>query len=184
MFSKHKLIILFLFSSTLSFSQKKFDLKISEENRSIMGNKTSGFTSYFDFTRDEVRKEWWRFAKQFGNPLDMRDYYQVKIPANINDGNIDMLVFTQSTEEDSGTDFFIGIEKQDYLEQIKYLLIAFKKRLYLNHYLSEIALVELKIEELSIAYSDQRLPSTLEEIIKHQNQIEKMKTEIIIIEQQ
>lgn len=138
--------------------QKRFDLAVKGASLDLDGKGLAGFASEFDFTREEVRKGWWKYARQFGSPLDMRTYYKVTIPATATDGNVDLLVFTQTIEEGGKTQFMIGLKEEKYKAQAEELLRVFKKDFYIQFYLGELKLRELEAEK----YADQYESALLE----------------------
>ncbi|MEP1095045.1 MAG: hypothetical protein ABJG78_08030, partial [Cyclobacteriaceae bacterium] len=119
---KNTLLAIILFGFLQVTGQKRFDLAIKSTSIDLDEKGLAGFGSEFDFTRDEVRKGWWKYARQFGNPLDMRTYYEVTIPAAASDGNVDLLVFAQTIEEGGKTLFKIGLKEEKYKSQAKELL--------------------------------------------------------------
>lgn len=166
--------------------QKKFDLTLSSSSLDLGEKQIDGISSAFDFTRDEVRKGWWKYAKRFGSPLDMRTYYEVKIPASLNEGNVDLKVFAQSIESGDQTDFKIGMAEDQYKTQAEALLKAFKKDFYIQYYLNEIKVIELEAAKYSGQYESaidgdekERLLSSIEQV---KLKVEQLKEEIRKVE--
>ncbi len=177
-----------MFSCFLISGQKKFDLGLEATSFEAEGKTLTGYSSSFDFTRDEVRKGWWRYARKFGSPLDMRTYYKVKIPSETTDGNIDLWIYTQTINEAGVVTFHVGLEESKYKVQVEELLREFKKSHYIQFYLDELKLRELEAERLSSAYEsallDEEKEKALTDLKSKQNEIEKLKGEIRVITDQ
>ncbi|MEO1255432.1 MAG: hypothetical protein AAFY41_11190, partial [Bacteroidota bacterium] len=132
-FYKHTLSYVLLFISLLTFAQKRYDTSTSEAKITLEGKDLVGYETTFDFAREEVRKGWWKYAKAFGNPLNMKSYYKVTIPSETNEGNVDLEVYTQSIAgESGGTSFFLGLENEKYQQQALALIADFKKKFYIS----------------------------------------------------
>lgn len=113
----------------------------------IEGKTLTGYKTVFDFSRESVRRGWWKFSREFGSPLDMRKYYKVVIPAASNDGNVDLMLFAVSTEVGEKCSFFLGIENDQYESQAKKLVKDFKKQFYIEYYLR---IIEKRQEEAKL----------------------------------
>lgn len=152
----------------------------------VAGQTVTGFQTTFDFGREEVRRGWWKYAKQFGNPLDMRSYYQVRIPAETTDGNLDLTIYSQTLLEESKIVFKLGLEDKKYKPQLEQLLVDFKRDFYIQHYLNEIHLVELSSARLSDEYAASSTSSNKDELLRDlqskQAEIARLKGEIKVIE--
>lgn len=161
--------------------QKKFDLIVNETSLELEEKILTGYASMFDFTREEVRKGWWKYARQFGNPVDMREYYKVKIPSQTTDGNVDLTIFAQTLGEGGTVTFKIGLEEKKYKVQVEELLKVFKKDLYIQYYLAELKLKELEAEKYTSQYEsalDDEKYSILDSLTSKKREIELLKDEI------
>ena len=69
----------------------------------INDEKVDGYESYFDFKPKDVEKGFWRYCREFTIPLNMKSYYQIKIPPSQNEGNVDIIFFSQTIEKDRGS---------------------------------------------------------------------------------
>ncbi len=171
-----------LFAVLFSFGQKRFDSNIAAAQFDAGRISITGYKTGFDFEREDVRRGWWKYAKQFGNPLDMRIYYQVKIPSETTDGNVDLLIFSQTVYENGESVFSLGLENDKYDVQIQKLLVDFKSHFYINHYLREIKLKQLDAQRLSEEYAtsfDQDKKKELLDSIKNkENEVEELKEQI------
>lgn len=143
-----------------------------------------GFSTPFDFERAEVRKGWWKYSRQFGKPLDMRAYYQVEIPSDLNDGNVDIIVYTQTRDTKGSCGFFLGIATTAFKDQSLQLISGFKKAFYIDHYLNELSLREKLGSELAHQYEKaaDKKEMILIKIAENQNIINEIKNEIRKIE--
>lgn len=183
-FRKLTLILFFLFSLSDAFSQKKFDLHFQEKRETINGKSIIGYSTTFDFLRSEVRRGWWKFSKKFGSPLDMRTYYELKIPAELNDGNIDLIIYSVSTEDGYDTQFFLGVASSNFRDQVASILHDFKKSFYLDYYLDELKSKENHASYLSNRYDKEieNREEVLNLIFENQREINNTKNEILQIE--
>ena len=175
---------MFIFS--LTFAQKKYAPDAHSSQLTLEGKALAGYSSAFDFSREEVRKGWWKYAREFGSPLNMKDYYKVTIPSETTDGNVDLEIFTQTTAGEGGTLFFLGLENTKYKEQALTMLQDFKKKFYISDLLSRI---DEKLDasfDLSKAYRDEILDDRKKELLRQITQLEKevevLKQEIRTIE--
>jgi hypothetical protein len=172
-----------LFSSfSLSAQKKAFDHEFSREKKTIEEKDLIGYTTTFDFTRDEVRRGWWKYAKKFGNPMDMRAYYKVKVPDEMNDGNVDIFLFAESKTVDGSTHFFLGIKKESLGDNVLAISQNFKKQFYINHYLEEIAFKQKVAQGITDKKSEHPNDEALAKLNQLQDEIELLKTEILQIE--
>jgi hypothetical protein len=154
--NRHTLTLLFLFAFTAVISQKTFTEEFEKTSFVVEGKTLGGYKTMFDFSREQVRKGWWKYAREFGSPLDMRKYYKVIIPAASNEGNVDLMIYAVSTEIGDNCSFFLGIENAQYDKQAAKLVKDFKKQFYINFYLAEIKKKQAESEELSEEYDGKR----------------------------
>jgi len=126
--------------------------------------------------------------KQNGSPLDMRTYYQVKIPSETNDGNVDLTIYSQTVEEGGKIIFKIGLEEKKYKVQVEELIKIFKKNLYIQFYLAELKLCELEAESIASEYASAVLDSKKDELLNvltvKREVVEKLKEEVRKVESQ
>lgn len=177
-----------MFSFNVINGQKKFDLSANGIVFKIDGKKLVGYESSFDFTKEEVRKGWWRYVRAFGSPVDMRTYYLVKIPAQSTDGNVDLSIYAQTTGDGVPAQFKIGIEDKKYKVQVEELIKVFKKDFYIQYYLSKLKVKEQEAERIANDYASaseelqkEKLLSTLS---SKKEQVDWLKEEIRKIESQ
>lgn len=185
-FYKQTLTTLLLFAAISVWSQKKFDNQITAASKSLEGKSLSGYSTQFDFDRESVRRGWWEYSREFGSPLNMKTYYKVKIPSTANEGNVDILIFTQTEAGTSGVVFFLGVESDQFKDQAKSLLQDFKKSFYIDDLLSQINDKQKSAKSLSDEYEDTVLDTKREELLSQitvlKDEIEKLKSEIRKIE--
>lgn len=175
-----------MFVFTFTFSQKKYSEKAVASQLSLEGKALTGYSTSFDFAWEDVRKGWWRYAREFGSPLNMKTYYKVTIPSERTDGNVDLEVFTQTTDGEGGTSFFLGLENKTYKDQALTMLVDFKKKFYINDLLRQIEENQSKAEKLSSKYRDAITESDQQELLKQITGLEqankKLKDQIKAIE--
>lgn len=150
--------------------QKKFDLSVNGIVFKIDGKKLVGYESSFDFTKEEVRKGWWRYVRKFGSPVDMRTYYLVKIPAGSTDGNVDLNIYAQTTGDKAPAQFKLGIEDKKYKVQVEELLKVFKKDFYIQYYLSKLKIKEQEAESIANQYASTSINTEKEKILTSLNE--------------
>ncbi len=143
-----------MFVITSLFAQKKYSVEATSAQLSLEGKSLTGYRTNFDFAWEDVRKGWWKYAREFANPLNMKTYYKVTVPSSNTDGNVDLEIFTQSSDGQGGTDFFLGLENEKYKDQALSMLLDFKKEFYINDLLKQIASNQSESDKLSSAYRD------------------------------
>ncbi len=175
-----------MFAFGTNEAQKKFDLSVNGIIFNIDGKKLVGYESSFDFTKEEVRKGWWRYVRSFGSPVDMRTYYLVKIPAQSTDGNVDLNIYAQTTGEKGPAKFKIGIEDKKYKVQVEELIKVFKKDFYIQYYLAKLKVKEEEAERIANDYASTSIDTEKEKLLtalnKKKEQVDWLKEEIRKIE--
>lgn len=187
-----KLIVKLTLSSLLMFGlftgygQKKYDTNVTAGQLTLEGKSINGYTTTFDFSREDVRKGWWKYAREFGSPLNMKTYYKVTVPSETNEGNVDLVIFTQTTAGEGGTRFFLGLESKQYNEQAKAMIADFKKRFYINDLVDQIEVKQKEADRLSDEYRNTILKKNQQEILKKiadiENEVEQLKSLLKSIE--
>ncbi|MEM7298526.1 MAG: hypothetical protein AAF391_09710, partial [Bacteroidota bacterium] len=156
--------------------------------KSIEGKSLDGYSTHFSFEREAVRRGWWNYSREFGSPLNMKEYYKVTVPSKTTDGNVDLIIYTQTTSVKGGASFFLGVEGEEYKEQSKNLLIDFKKGFYIDQVLEKIDVKKDEAKNLSDEYEEtvleDRRVAILNEITAIKAEIEAYKSEIRAIEKQ
>lgn len=175
-----------MFVFTFTFGQQKYSPKASSEQLTLEGKALTGYTTSFDFAREDVRKGWWKYARAFGNPLNMKTYYKVTIPSERTDGNVDLEIFTQTTGGEGGTEFFLGLANDTYTEQALTMLLDFKKKFYINNLVEQIEQNQSESEKLSSDYrdaiTDTKQKELLEKITYLEQENQQLREEIKKIE--
>ncbi len=108
----------------------------------------------------------------------MKTYYKVTIPAGSTDGNVDLEIFTQTTDGTGGTDFFLGLESKEYMDQALSMLLDFKKEFYINDLVTQIAANQSKSEKLSAAYRNTVIESEQQEFLNQITELEKLNKQL------
>lgn len=148
--------MLLLFAFTAVISQKTYTGEFEKTSFVIEGKTLDGYKSSFDFSREQVRKGWWKYSREFGSPVDMRKYYKVVIPSASNDGNVDLMIYAVSTEVGNDCSFFLGVENKQYDKQVAKLSKDFKKHFYIEYYLSHIQKKQEEAKQLSDEYDGKK----------------------------
>jgi hypothetical protein len=185
-FYYHTLTYLLLFISFSTFGQKKYDTKATSAQLSLEGKTLSGYKASFDFGWEEVRRGWWEYAREFASPLNMKTYYKVTIPSETTDGNVDLLIYTQTTDGKGGTEFFLGLENEKYKKQALTMILDFKKGFYIDDLVEQIEGKQGKADDLSRKYRDAVMETEKQQILNQLNkleeEIEQLRAEIKSIE--
>ncbi|MEQ8237846.1 MAG: hypothetical protein RIA69_01470 [Cyclobacteriaceae bacterium] len=154
---------LFIFITFFTFGQQ-FENSISNSKFSIEEESFPAFKTYFDYKPSSVEKGWWKYSRQFGKPLNMRKYYQVTIPREVEGTELEFVLYSKPVPSENGASFTLAIdnkalpsEKQEaYLSQLKLILMEFKRYFYLEKY-------EEQLEEVTkLAEKNGSLASKLE----------------------
>lgn len=148
----------------------------------LEGKTLGGYTTEFSFTREEVRRGWWEFSKKFGTPLNMKAYYKVKIPSDYTDGNADLMIYSKTDPVEGGVRFFIGVTETEFRDQIKNLLVDFKREFYIKKIIDGIKSIELDCTEIARKYEDTKSEEMLDSLISLRQEIDVMKSKIKAIE--
>ncbi len=134
---------------------QSFEGNISSDKLEIPDGQVHGFSTSFDFSQDKIQLGWWKYAKKFALPKNMRTHYEVTIPAT--EIARSLVIFTQSIGESKPTTFKLGIktdemseeEKQKYSKQSKAILLDFKRWYYLRFYEEQLEDLEKSLPESS-----------------------------------
>ena len=97
----------------------------------------------------------------------MKTYYKVKISSDYTDGNVDLMLYSKTEASGSGVSFFLGIEEADFNDQVKNLLVDFKKDFYIKKILEEIEDAQKKASEQSDDYRSTFLSDEREVILNN-----------------
>lgn len=158
----------------MTFAQKKYSPKASSSQLSLEGKTLTGYTTSFDFAWEDVRKGWWKYAREFGSPLNMKTYYKVTIPSETTDGNVDLEVFTQTTDGNGDIEFFLGLENNKYKDQALAMILDFKKKFYINDLVMQLEENLEKSNKISGEYRNTVLETEKQELLQ---QITKLESE-------
>ena len=127
-----------LFFSLLFFlgfvTHAQFDSRIDETSLAISGENQKGFLTRFNITAKQLEKAWWRYCREFGRPLNMKGYYKVTIPSELNSGNVNLNLLSKSMASKTGSTFFLALDRDGvpagkvsaYHNQVKQILQSFK----------------------------------------------------------
>lgn len=142
------LFTLSLFFLSLLVLGQSFDKKIVSNKLELPNEEIAGYSTSFDFSQDKIQLAWWKYARKFAFPKNLRTHYEVTIPATENVRSV--VIFTQSIGEFKPTTFKLGIkigdlskeEKQKYSKQAKAMLLDFKRWYYLRYYEEQLKKLE------------------------------------------
>ena len=172
----------FLFVIQGAYTQKKFDLKVNITEFDLEDMHLYGFETNFGFSRKEIRKGWWEFTKQYGKLTNMRSYYRLKISGRATGENTGLTIYFRSTEAPGGSRLEIGTEEKKYRNDLKDLLIAFKKDFYLRYYLDQLRRATASGERAGKAYPNILMPEEknewLEQLQMNQEKLHQLRTAI------
>ena len=136
-------------------SCQSFNKEIKKSVLELPDEKVSGFETSIDFSRDDVRLNWWKYAKKFSLPKNQRTHYEVTIPST--DSSKPMTIFTQALGEEKPIKFKLAVankemteeEKSKFEKQAQFLLLDFKRWVYLRHYEEQLKKLEQKLPSKS-----------------------------------
>lgn len=176
------LIFFFFFIATPGVTQR-LDPEISETRLMISGASHAGFSTYFDQPANVIQKSWWRYAREFGRPLNMKTYYEVTIPSTENTGNVDLVLLSKTLVKGNGSTFFLTIadeqlpdnRKTAYREQVRLILLEFKRVHFLDEMEELIQAQEKKVKKLSKEVEEDPLQINVQQLIKEANELDRLK---------
>lgn len=150
-------LLIFHFFWLSQLAAQQFTPNIYEETLTVAGAARAGYITDFPFSAKEIEKEWWRFAKEFGRPLNMRSYYETTIPSEINSGTVDVILLSKTLRKGSGSQFFLSLKadklpkdkKDEYFNQVKQIIQNFKQSIYLDKLETGLAKLETKAARAS-----------------------------------
>lgn len=101
LFSLQSVLILssFFLSHSL-YAQGTFP-EIRESSISIEDRTYQGYAASFDFPVKDVKKGLWKYCKGFGQLVNMRNYFEIIVPASENEGNIDVKLYSDVTGDET-----------------------------------------------------------------------------------
>ena len=158
---------------SICFAQS-YDSKIVRSSLSLPSGEIKGFSTFFDFDEKKVERGWWKYAKKFAIPKNMRTHYQITIPAT--EDSRFVIIFTQKEARDLGTTFKLGLDtsplsdKEKYQDQAKSILLDYKRWYYLRHFEEQ-----LKALEKAISKKGRNWDEWLQFVRKKDEILEKMK---------
>ncbi|REE00482.1 hypothetical protein [Marinoscillum furvescens] len=136
---------------------QQFTPNIYEETLTLAGQSRKGYITDFPFGAKEIAKEWWRFSKDFGRPLNMRSYYEITIPSDIHQGTVEITLYSKTLRKGSGSQFFLTLKTEkipkqkhaDYMSQVKQVMQNFKQTVYLQKLEAGLEKLEKKAAKAS-----------------------------------
>ena len=137
-----------LILSSLTICGQSFDKKITSDKLTLPNKEVTGYSTSFDFTQEEIRLAWWKYAKKFALPKNMRTHYEVRIPES--ESAREVVIYSQSFGDSKPSTFKLGIkttgmssdEKKKYSNQAKSMILDFKRWYYLRHYEDKLKKLE------------------------------------------
>ncbi|XOV92705.1 MAG: hypothetical protein ACFHWX_21185 [Bacteroidota bacterium] len=136
-----------LFLSIIKVTAQSYTPKIEPSSLAIESNSFPGFKTFLDFDSKDVRKGWWKFAKEFGKPVNMRKYYETTL---IHEDMANVKLISKSVKFHDGTMFYLTLNNQGipsdlekkYLGQVRNLLFDFKQEYYRSFLEEELQSLE------------------------------------------
>jgi hypothetical protein len=140
-----------LFLLSLTIYGQSFDKKISSSELKLPDRTVEGFSTSLDFSSEKVILGWWKYAKKFALPKNLRTHYEVTIPSTETARKV--VIYTQAEGENKPIVFKLAIksnrmtkeEKQKYSKQAKAMLLDFKRWYYLRHYEEKLKNLEKEL---------------------------------------
>jgi hypothetical protein len=187
------LLPILVFISTAVFAQK-FENSISTSKFSIADKSFPAFKTYFDYKPSSIEKSWWKYSRQFGKPLNMRKYYQVTIPREMEGSVVEIILYSKPISSNDGSSFSLAIDdqnlpankKEEYLAQLKLILMEFKRYFYLEKYeqqLSKVTKLAEKNGTLASKLEGAPKEDLLEELQILSREVDRIKIKIIGLQQ-
>jgi len=179
---KQTLVLCFLFSSTIIYGQATYKSLVQKSSLNLEGKVIEGYSSNFDFSREEVRRGWWEYARKFGSPINMKTFYKVKISSDYTDGNSDLMLYAKADASQQGVSFFLGVGESEFKDQVKSLLLDFKKDFYIKSVIKKMEDKEKEVFQLSESYCSNPVEGNrdrvLSEILKLRRSVKILRDEI------
>lgn len=130
---------LIFFQTTLLVAQS-FDQKVDEVKMTIEGKVREGYKTNFDFPAKTIERAWWSYCRDFGRPLNMKGYYRVTIPKEVNNSDVALDLLSISSAVKIGSSFFLALDDTSlpqskvstYERQVLGILQRFKQTVYIN----------------------------------------------------
>ena len=187
------LLPILVFISTAVFAQK-FENSISTSKFSIADKSFPAFKTYFDYKPSSIEKSWWKYSRQFGKPLNMRKYYQGTIPREMEGSVVEIILYSKPIRSNDGSSFSLAIDdqnlpankKEEYLAQLKLILMEFKRYFYLEKYeqqLSKVTKLAEKNGTLASKLEGAPKEDLLEELQILSREVDRIKIKIIGLQQ-
>ncbi|MFY0607946.1 MAG: hypothetical protein JXR10_14605 [Cyclobacteriaceae bacterium] len=106
----------------------------------IEGKSRKAYSTAFDASAKTVERGWWKYSSQFGRAINMRGYYTIVIPAEMNGGTADLELFSRALSNKMGSRFYLALNTKDvpadkvssYNTEVKRILQNFKRSYYIN----------------------------------------------------
>lgn len=117
-----------------------FDPAIDRTKMTIESIARDGYRTDFGFSAKKVEKGWWSFCREFGRPINMKGYYRVNIPSDVNSGTVSINLLSITSATKTGSSFFLALDHEGvpqkkiagYDRQVLDILQKFKQSLYIN----------------------------------------------------
>jgi len=119
---------------------QKFSPQIQKDKITVASKTRLGYSTSFDESAKTMERAWWSYSRQFGRPLNMRGYYKVTVPATLNEGTVDLELFSKAMSNKTGSRFYLSLNTEDlpsskvtaYNSEVKKILQSFKRSYYIN----------------------------------------------------
>ena len=173
--------LLLFFLSFYGKSQEIENLEVLPSTFFINSIPILGYQTDINFDRKKIRKAWWKYSKKIGYPLDMKTHYRTTIPTSSFQKS-QLVLYAQTEKTPPPISFKLGVRDTAYLNQIKEVIIEFKKTIYLDHYSKKYDVIEDHSKNLSKGYlktqERSKKEKLLDTIFVNDKRLEMIKAEI------
>jgi DNA-directed RNA polymerase subunit F len=136
-----------MFFSLYEIKAQNFIESIASDKLTIESVAYKAYSTAFDASAKTIEKAWWRHIREFGRPLNMRSYYIITIPAELNDGTVATELFSRVLATKTGSRFYLALNTKDipaekvagYNKEIESIIQTFKKSYYITLFENQLA---------------------------------------------
>ncbi|MFT7195868.1 MAG: hypothetical protein ACI83W_000217 [Marinoscillum sp.] len=141
------LLVFLMFFSLYETNAQNFIESIASDKLTIESVAYKAYSTAFDASAKTIEKAWWRHIREFGRPLNMRSYYIITIPAELNDGTVATELFSRVLATKTGSRFYLALNTKDipaekvagYNKEIESIIQTFKKSYYITLFENQLA---------------------------------------------
>lgn len=119
---------------------QEIDKSMNEGQLTFEGTAHEGVFSTFPERRNTLERQWWKYARDFSRPVNMKQYYRTTIPSEVNGSDVDIVLLSKTQKSGRGSRFFLALDPSgipkakvaSYQSQVKGILMGFKRHYYLS----------------------------------------------------